>query len=83
MTYGYDGNFQAADAYHAGIADREAAWEQLLKEFPPHCNVCEYANISPDGKWCFCQTLEEWVGGNLKCSDRDYFEPTRDWEGNQ
>ena len=83
MTHKFDGNFQAADAYHAELAEREAARERLLKECPPRCTACELAEVSPDGKWCWCATLEKWVGGELKCLDGDFFEPTRNWDGNQ
>lgn len=79
--YGYDGNYQAADAYHNRLAEAEAAWEEALREFPPTCTVCKLANLTPDGTWCLCGSCDEWRGGSLECPDPDLFEPTDQWEG--
>lgn len=79
----YDGNLQAADFYHAQICSQEHAYMAMLKEFPPTCSVCEHANISPDGAWCWCNEHEEWFGSEKWCDDEDFFEPTRSWEAFQ
>lgn len=80
MMFNNDYNLEAAAAYHAHLAHSEHEYAELLKVFPPACDECKQALITPDEKWAWCPGCEEWVGGNFDCIAPDDFEPKRTWE---
>ena len=70
-----DGNYQAADAYHARICEEERRLERILKDNPPTCPACHESNLTPDKTWCWCFAVDEWVRYPFKCFDEDCFDP--------
>ena len=66
-----DGNYDAADAYHLRIAALEAEREKN----PPTCIQCFESDFSPDGEWCKCSVLGDWVTEPFLCTNDEYFIP--------